>query len=156
MTDDEFTAMIKRIKEYYDKPKYSTWDRRSMWYPKIKHIPTEAIPYIENCIYDNWNIPPANLPRHLRIYFLAWKSAYSNKIINYSKTQCQECGGKGLLWVQRPAIINGTVIKAAGIEMTETVSYRCAVCENWQRHCHFESKPSATKTQLLDKGWELL
>lgn len=156
MIEKEFTAMVQRIKEYFDKPQYATWERHGMWFPKVKHIPAEAIPYIENCIYDNWSIPPANLPRHMRDYYQAWKSANAEKFVSYPRSPCPECGGKGLLWVSRPAMIDGQIIQRQDSPLYETVSYRCAHCENWRRHCHADSKPAATKMELTERGFELI
>lgn len=155
MTDNEFAAFIQRLKAYFDRPKYATWERHAMWYKKIAHIPTEAIPYIENCFYDHRDILPANLPRYMCGYFIAWKNANSNKIINYPRTACEECNGKGLLWIKRPAMINGEKILTKNGYVMEVVSYRCAFCENWLRHCNAKSKLSATKNQLIEKGFIL-
>lgn len=155
MTELEFKEMAKRLSEYFGLTKNVSWDRFRMWYLKVKHIPAEAIPHIENCIQDNHSRLPHNLPLHIREYFLAWKSANTEKFISYPRTPCNECGGKGLIWASRAATIDGKIIQGVEGPLMEIVSYRCSQCENWQRHCHSQSKPAATKAQLLDKGYFL-
>lgn len=156
MIDSEFTALVKRLNEYFGLQKNVTWDRHAMWFSEIKHIPAEAIPFIESCIHDNWNTLPSNLPRHMRGYYQAWKSANAQKFIDYPRTDCAECDGKGLLWVRRPAIVAGRPVDSGDGFLMQEVSYRCAKCENWMRHCHQDAKPAAVKSELLAKGFELM
>jgi len=156
MTEDQLKPMIRRIGEYFGLDKAVLLTRFEQWYGRVKDIPAEALPYIETCIQDHHDSMPRNMPKYIRGYYYAWKSANTAKLIDYPRTTCAECHGHGLIWIKRTAMIEGKPWGNINGPITEETSYRCASCENWKRHCHADAKPAATRQYLADQGHDVL
>lgn len=156
MTQDQFKQFLKDLGAYFGLEKIISTTRFEQWFERVKLVPSEALPHIFNRFSEEKDTIPRNVPKVMLAYFYQWHST-SGKAIGYQHYDCDECGGHGLIWCRRPSVINGELLKdRSGKPLFEEVSYRCAKCENWQRHVHQNSKPAATRAELFERGYELV
>jgi hypothetical protein len=59
------------------------------WYPKVRHIPAEAMPWIVDEI-EKLDALPRNIPKTILAYWYQWKKQHPEKIV-FVKENCPDC-----------------------------------------------------------------
>ena len=146
MTKQTFQQFVKDLTNYYGLERIVDGNRFDQWYFRIKDIPEGAMNFINKHIQDERDTMPRNLPRAMFSAYQSWRALNSDKMINYERTACNECGGRGFLWVWA---------KTEAGSRYQAV-YRCGRCENWRRDVHPEAVPPTTKQQVAAEGLEMV
>jgi len=89
------------------------------WYPKVRHIPAEAMPWIVDEI-EKLETLPRNLPRSIIAYWYQWKKQHPEKLL-FEKQDCPDCGHKGYFIISK--VLDGQAIKTQ-------MMIECATCNN--------------------------
>jgi len=100
MTRFEFMALAESLAAYYSAktPGSKTID---LWFDMVQNIPAEALPWIEQKIYQEHDLLPRNLPKAIRELFEAWLQANPEKRAHKESVDCPDCEG-GWLCLTRP------------------------------------------------------
>lgn len=117
MTRFEFMALAESLAAYYSAktPGSKTID---LWFDMVQNIPAEALPWIEQKIYQEHDLLPRNLPKAIRELFEAWLQANPEKRARKESVDCPDCEG-GLLCLTRPV---------RGYRVPPTFSAPCGRC----------------------------
>lgn len=138
MVRHEFTGMILRLADFYErkvKPLDNTMD---LWFGKIKSVPSEAIAWIEKKIQDECEFWPRNITAQIWAFYHAWLQAYPEKRAEEQAVECPDCN-RGLIHVQK---LN---------ERKQWVDYtfRCGKCQQ----SNLNGIPMMPKRALLNQGY---
>lgn len=150
MKKEEFKNFLRRINAYYGYDKIISPERFYAWANKVVNIPKAAEDYIFEQITEQHNTMPRNLPKWIKEYFSAWRSADPGRQINphIKKTNCTDCSGSGFIRFRKADAVTG---------MLYTYCARCGACRNWMlqvgESCGMAIK---MKSDLLDCGYELI
>jgi len=117
MTRFEFMALAESLAAYYSAktPGSKTID---LWFDMVQNIPAEALPWIEQKIYQEHDLLPRNLPKAIRELFEAWLQANPEKRAHKESVDCPDCEG-GWLCLTRPV---------RGYKVPPTFSAPCGQC----------------------------
>lgn len=90
MTRFEFMALAESLAAYYSAktPGSKTID---LWFDMVQNIPAEALPWIEQKIYQEHDLLPRNLPKAIRELFEAWLQAHPEKRARKESVDCPDC-----------------------------------------------------------------
>ena len=139
---------IERLNEWF-RPLKS--EQAQILISKTAFIPMKALGEIVERIIDE-SPPNSAFPTLSKIIqgWEVWKMENPAKIVHLERTKCDECGpcdpiGSGLIHARKKND-SGRWIE---------YSFRCAMCRNWIEHVSEGVMPSATKSSLASKGYEV-
>jgi hypothetical protein len=114
----EFSKILKEIGDYYERTKEPRHGTIDLWFDKVKHIPTEPIPWIVSKIEADNESFPRNLPATLWGAFREWMQMNPDKVACVQTfRECPDCS-EGLIWARMEK--NGH---------RYTYVFRCARCK---------------------------
>ncbi|MDY0274778.1 MAG: hypothetical protein RBR42_04970 [Desulfomicrobium sp.] len=129
------------------------------WFPKVSHIPSEAVGYITQKLTDELERMPANFPKVFLEKFHQWQRDNPQKQAKEREQGCQDCEA-GLLWLYRKK--NGkieTTVKycqcyAGFAGHIGRVSLAQAEAAGWisRKWFTFDGGPSALAIELAKKA----
>lgn len=149
MTKHDFADFARDLSAYYGRQAF-TPDRLSMIYPKVEHVPSNALPWIFQHITDTIENIPANIGKALVAGYQAWMDATPGMKQKIKSKECQNCN-YGILFVQRPHVDHhGNQITCNGKHQLFTTVFGCPDCEQAPLGI-----PRKSKGDLIIAGWEL-
>lgn len=152
----DFQEFCERLTTYFGQRKTISPEQFDYWFREIKHLPHASLNFIESCIKRDFDLMPKNLPRHMKIYYIAWHGLNTTKTIGYERTRCKPCGNRGFIFVEREAKVDGALVMGPQGPLTEKTVYRCAKCENWRGFVHPEAMPAITIDTVRKNGWVVI
>lgn len=132
MTRAEFIKLAEDLAGYYGRKMDA--HRASLVFPKVQHIPSEAVGWILGRITDEAENMPSNLGKAVQGGWQAWLTDNPDRRAAREAHDCPECN-RGVLFVQSEA---GTAI------------FGCAYCNQAPGRY-----PRSSREHLLGMGWQM-
>ena len=144
MKFEEFDDLAKRIFMYYQRKKPDSY-QLTLWFNKIRFIPSVAAQYVFEYITDQRDRIPTNLPKELKAAWSSYLRDNPHKAAKFNKVPCSDCDGTGLLTFKRFDELYGE---------PHQFSCLCGSCQNWKRHFDgIAGFALYTKRKLKDMGY---
>lgn len=154
---EEFKTLLERLSVYFGTTGFVSKERLQAWFQEVKNIPSSAIEFIYTQFVKERDLIPRNVPKAIKEYTQLWHQTNYKHPNDRNTMPCRECGGRGFIWCRRPFLHEGEPLSHMNDrELSEEISYRCASCQNWSPYVAPQSKPAATRQQLIELGYKIL
>lgn len=97
MVRTDLEALLGNLGAFYErkaKPGDMTFN---LWFEKVKNIPSDAIPWIQNRIMDECDMWPRNITATVWAMYHAWLRAHPEKRAYRESVDCPDCEGGWLI-----------------------------------------------------------
>jgi hypothetical protein len=97
MVREEFETFTVKLSAFYERkvrPMHGTLD---LWFEKVRRIPAEALPWMENKIYEESEGWPRNLTSTMWALYHSWLQAHPEKRSFKRDQFCPDCEGGWLI-----------------------------------------------------------
>lgn len=100
MVRTDLEAIVGNLGAFYERKARPSAMTLELWMQKVKNIPTEAVPWIQDRIMDESEMWPRNFPQTLWAMYNAWIQANPDKRAYRESVDCPDCEG-GWLSLQK-------------------------------------------------------
>lgn len=76
----DWRQAVIELYDYFGSDKLPTTDRILLLYKEVATIPLRALNYAMQKIKDEFNSLPRNIPKQIKIFYFAYRSAYPEKV----------------------------------------------------------------------------
>ncbi len=136
MTQIEFVDFLERVAAYFGARTLMSEQRIALFYDQARHVPREALDWIERRLYEQQDSMPRNLPKVVKALWLQWQDTHPERMVS----EHIECDAPGC---------EGGYIFVRHREGWTAVAY-CDRCAVRRRLCPANS-PALSNVQVLER-----